>query len=360
MSKQEIAVFRDAVLGTRGALPSSLDASTREMVLGLAALIRNSHQLAAQQVAKAGAMLVDVKSLINNDAAFMTFCDEAFDWARATTYRYLKIGAAVKAHFVGADGFMNPAVSNMASNIFLMLGADTDRTVIDKLIEAATDGPVTEVAAKRLLSEAAGQYDEQARVSAERISDLTATIANRDAIISELSRDLEGAVARGDRAEIQLSQRERSFAELKDELNALLEDKTRVDEELEDLRRKPAEIVYEDKEVPPAGYTTAQAAITEAEARSAALQQEIEVIAARIEAQKSVLGDLESQVTARRDAQEVIRKLRVGINDIIAQTPAAIAAAQQSPAAMEDVKLLAADLGAMVEVLNTTTAAMYA
>ena len=360
MSKQEIAVFQDAVLGTRGALPSSLDATTRETVLGLAALIRNSHQLAAQQVARAGAMLMDVKDLINNDAAFMTFCDEAFGWARTTTYRYLKIGAAVKAHFVGEEGYINPAVGNMASNIFLMLGADTDRTVIEKLLEAATEGPVTEVAAKRLLSEAAGQYDEQARASAERISDLTATIANRDATITEISRDLEGAVARGDRAEIQLSQRERSFAELKDELNALLEDKTRVDDELAELRAKPADIVYEDKEVPPAGYTTAQAAIAEAEARAAALQKEIAAIAEKVEAQKAVLGDLDAQVTARRDAQEVIRKLRVGINDIIAQTPAAIAAAQQSPAAMEDVKLLAADLGAMVDVLNKTTAAIYA
>ncbi|MGF6440618.1 hypothetical protein [Paraburkholderia youngii] len=360
MSKQQIAVIQDTVLATRGVLPSGLDATTRETVLGLAALIRNSHQQAAQQVAKAGLMLVDLKNLINDDQAFKTFCEGAFDWATPTTYRYLKIGAAVKAHFVGENDLINPAVSNMASNIFLMLGADTDRAVIDKLLDAASNGHVTEVAAKRLLSEAAGQYDEQARASAARISDLTATVANRDATISELSRELEGAVARGDRAEIQLTQRERSYADLKDELNALLEDKTRVDDELTALRSTPAQVVYEPKEVPPEGYTNAQAAIADAEARAAALQKEIEAISQRITEQQAVLGDLDAQVTARRDAQEVIRKLRVGINDIIAQTPAAIAAAQQSPAAMEDVKLLAADLGAMVEVLNKTTAAMYA
>ena len=59
--------------------------------------------------------------------------------------------------------------------------------MIEKPNAAASEGPVTEVAAKRILAEAAAQYDEQARVTADRISDLTATVANRDASISELS-----------------------------------------------------------------------------------------------------------------------------------------------------------------------------
>jgi hypothetical protein len=183
MSNQ-IAVFQDPVLASRGVLPSNLDSGTRDVVLVLAASIRNNHHQAARHVAQAGVMLVDLKNLINDDVVFKKFCSSAFEWASPTTYRYLKIGASVKAHYVDADNLISPLVNNMASNIFLMLGADTDRAVIEKLNAAASEGPVTEVAAKRILAEAAAQYDEQARVTADRISDLTATVANRDASIS--------------------------------------------------------------------------------------------------------------------------------------------------------------------------------
>lgn len=143
-------------------------------------------------------------------------------------------------------------------------------------------------------------------------------------------------------------------------MNALLEDKNRVDEELAQLRAKPAEVVYEPREVPPEGYTSAQAAIADAEARAAALQKEIQGVSARIEERQRERGELDAQVVARRDAHEMIRNLRAGINEIIAQTPAAVAAAKQSPAAMEEVKLLAGDFGAMVEALNNFTEAIYA
>lgn len=154
-------------------------------------------------------MLTDLKNLINDDATFKAFCDGPFEWSMTTTHRYLRIGAAVKADFVDEHDLISPAVSNMASNIFLMLGADTDRAVIEKLSAAAQESHVTEGAAQRILAEAAVQYDERDRVSSERISDLAATVANKDATITELSRHLDSAVARGDRVELQLSARER-------------------------------------------------------------------------------------------------------------------------------------------------------
>lgn len=359
MSKQIVAI-QDPVLNARGVLPTGLDAGTRDSVLILASAIRSSHNQAAHYVAKAGLMLVDLKSLFNDDATFKTFCEGAFEWSMTTTYRYLKIGQAVKAHFVNENDLINPAVGNMASSIFLMLGADTDRAAIEALSAAAAEGHVTENAAKRILAEAAVKFDEQERVSSERISDLTATVANRDAQITELSRDLDSAVARGDRAELQLTARERSFTDLKDELNALLEDKTRVDEELAALKAKPTDVVYEDKVVPPEGYATAEAAIADAEARSAALQSEIQKVSADIEAREQQLAELDAQIAARQDAHEKVRKLRADINDIIAQTPATVAAAKRSPAAMAEVKLLAEDLGAMVDVLNKSTAVEHA
>jgi hypothetical protein len=138
MSNQ-IAVIQDPVLASRGVLPSNLDAGTRDVVLVLAASIRNNHHQAARHVAQAGVMLVDLKNLINDDVAFKKFCASAFEWASPTTYRYLKIGASVKAHYVDADNLISPLVNNMASNIFLMLGADTDRAVIEKLNAAASE-----------------------------------------------------------------------------------------------------------------------------------------------------------------------------------------------------------------------------
>lgn len=74
---------------------------------------------------------------------------------------------------------------------------------------------------KDILQQAAAQYEDQARVAAEKIADLIATVANRDAQISELNRDLGTEKARGDRAELELTARERTYTDLASEMDAL-------------------------------------------------------------------------------------------------------------------------------------------
>ncbi|MEM5329197.1 hypothetical protein VSR34_21740 [Paraburkholderia sp. JHI2823] len=89
-------------------------------------------------------------------------------------------------------------------------------------------------------------------------------------------------------------------------MDALVQDKTRVDQELAELQARPVEIRFQDKEVAPPGYTSIAEAIEAATARSAELERQIA-------ARQQELDAIEARAAAVRAADEAVAKLRATI-----------------------------------------------
>lgn len=346
----EIAVIQDSVLTARANLPMNMDAGTREHVLMLAASIRNGHRAAALQIAQTSLEMLSLKGLFIEEREFHEFAQNAFGWQRGRVYRYLKIGAVVRAHWVDENNFLNPVVGNMSAKIFTMLDGDTDPEIIEQLTLKAQDHAVTHAEAQGILQDAASKFEARDRASADRIADLTGTVANREAQIAELTRELNSAKARGDRAELQLAARLEAYSVLSGELDALVQDKARVDDELAALNARPSEVVYQDKEVPPAQYTSIEQAVADATARRDELGRQIA-------ARQQELDAIESRSAAVRSADDAVARLRASIKAIVEQTPETVALAQASPAAMADVKVIAKELNIVVGLLENVVTA---
>jgi hypothetical protein len=349
-------VITESMREAQQMLPRGLSEEQREQVIVLTQQIRFSATHAAMHMANTGRFVLILHEVIEDAGAFEQYCQAAFNFSRASVYRYLKAGRAVKAHFSDGDGMVSPLVKNINFDVLQLLGADTDPRVIDNIkLLAAEKGEVNGADAQALIDQATAELQRQLVDQSDTIIDLKATLANTEAQLTESRREHRDEAARADRNELQLRNRERAFSDLEGTLDAHRKDIATAEATIKDLQSKPAEAQYEKQtvQVLPEGYTTEEEAIAAIQSQRAGLEKETEQLTGEVAARRSELETVGALLAATRRAAGTADKLRQDIEQITRQIPQAVSeAVAASPNARQQVDELASKLRALAEVLS--------
>lgn len=353
------AVFEVVTGSVRDAqqmLPQGMTAEKRELVVALTAAIRASHYDAAVAMVKTVHSIRELHGIIEDTEVFENYCQRAFNFSRATVYRYLKAGRSVQHHFVDEHGSVSPLVRHVNLDVLQLLGADTDPRVIDNIkLLAAEKGQVTKADAQVFIDQATAEYKRQLEEQGDAVIDLKATLANTEAQLIESRREHRDESARADRNELQLRNRERAYAKLEGELDAHRQDIDKAEATIKELQSKPVEVQFEEKIVEklPAEYATVEEAVAAIQTRRADLEAQTEQLAGAVEAKRSELSSIEASLVAAQTAVATLEKLKGDIDHIVRQVPQAISeAVASSPNARLQIDQFAGKLRALADVLS--------
>ncbi|MBN3761082.1 hypothetical protein [Burkholderia sp. Ac-20365] len=327
-------------------LPTGIAADLAQRIVELAQIIKISNQQAALSLANAGVAVSRLKEVFDlcgeHSSFFAAFCEQTFNFSRATTYRYVKIGNVLRQHFVTEDGELLPQAHNVQLSVFRMLGDETDPSVIDQVKLLAGQGEVKKSDIDEILR---GMRNDLTQRS-DQILEAQGTIANQEAQLVELNRMLETEKARADRNELHERETAATVSRLEDTIRAQELDLQQMQQQLANAQAVSAEVRYEPKEVPPEGYTSAVQAIADKETELIATRE-------RLAQARSELEQIDREIAEARESQRTLDALQGIVQEITGKFPLDVVskAAALSDAARTAVKSTGENLLALANIL---------
>lgn len=333
-------------------LPKEVAPSRRDHIIGLVHEIRLNHIQVGRLMAANAVCLVNLRDELfpTDNPGFIEFCKTAFNFGRASVYRYISWGVSLRQHFLDADGKLPAYVHNINQNVFELLGQDIEPGVIEKVATLAEQGQVTQSDVKDLFAVMQQQLSDQST----ELLDAKATISNRDAQISETARQLADATARADRNELHERELAATVATLELTIQAYQRDLAQQADEISALVNREPEKVEVEKHVLPPEYATTEEAVASAQAKYDNTQQLLLASEDQLQQKKNELQTITDQLEAQTATLKTITELQEAVNEITRKFPLEVVtrASTLAPAARATVRTCAQSLAALTALLE--------